>query len=174
MGQEPTITLSIRESGERPNTTYLFHILLDGKALISNQSLSLPDSQAVREISAAPAPFSSRAAGRRKTPVLSGLWERGFLTSGWPLRGRRSRPRCLGNSAFAGNSLGDSFILNFPWELLLHLKESSSASIPVSKSAAFPAPISRWPPFQESYGLGPCACSLWPAPQGFSRLWTTE
>ena len=30
MGQDPTITLSIKEAGERPNSTYLFHIQLDG------------------------------------------------------------------------------------------------------------------------------------------------
>ena len=51
MGQEPTITLSIKEAGEHPNSTYLFHILLNGTPLTSNQSLSLQDSQAVREIS---------------------------------------------------------------------------------------------------------------------------
>jgi hypothetical protein len=39
MGQDPTITLAIKEAGERPNSTYLFHIQLDGKVLTSNQSL---------------------------------------------------------------------------------------------------------------------------------------
>jgi hypothetical protein len=51
MGEEPTIALSIKEAGEHPNNTYLFHILLKGIPLTSNQSLSLQDSQAVREIS---------------------------------------------------------------------------------------------------------------------------
>jgi hypothetical protein len=51
MSQESIITLSIEESGERPNSTYLFHVLLDGKAITSNQSLSLQDSRAVREVS---------------------------------------------------------------------------------------------------------------------------
>jgi len=50
MVQEPTITLSINESGDRPNSTYLFHVFLDGKPLTS-QSLSTSDSAAVREIS---------------------------------------------------------------------------------------------------------------------------
>jgi len=45
MGQDPTITLSIKEAGERPNGTYLFHILLNGTPLTSNQSLSLQDSK---------------------------------------------------------------------------------------------------------------------------------
>ena len=51
MGQDPTITLSIKEAGERPNITYLFHIQFDGNVITSNQSLSLSDSQAVREVS---------------------------------------------------------------------------------------------------------------------------
>ncbi len=49
--QQPTITLSIKESGAPPNTTYIFHISLDGHPLLTNKSLSLPDSQKVREIS---------------------------------------------------------------------------------------------------------------------------
>ena len=58
MGQEPTITLSIKEAGERPNSTYLFHILQNGTPLTSNQSLSLPESQAVREGKAALRPLA--------------------------------------------------------------------------------------------------------------------
>ena len=49
--QQPTITLSIKESGAPPSTTYLFHISLDGHPILTNQSLSLPDSETVRQIS---------------------------------------------------------------------------------------------------------------------------
>ncbi|MCK9442196.1 MAG: hypothetical protein M0Q13_12345, partial [Methanothrix sp.] len=51
MVRDPAITLFIKESGERPNTTYLFQIFLNGNLITSNQSLSLPDSRAVRVIS---------------------------------------------------------------------------------------------------------------------------
>jgi hypothetical protein len=47
MAQEPTITLSISLSGEQPISTYRFHIMLDGKVLASNQSLSIDDSKKV-------------------------------------------------------------------------------------------------------------------------------
>jgi hypothetical protein len=48
MDKQPTITLSIKESGAPPNTTYLFHISLDGRVVLTNQSLSLPESQRLR------------------------------------------------------------------------------------------------------------------------------
>jgi len=51
MDKQPTITLSIKESGAPPNATYLFHISLDGRALLTNQSLSPQDSEKLREIS---------------------------------------------------------------------------------------------------------------------------
>jgi hypothetical protein len=51
MGQEPTITLSIKEFGDRPNSYYQFHVFLDDRPILSNQSLSSSDSAAVREIS---------------------------------------------------------------------------------------------------------------------------
>ena len=51
MDPQPTITLSIKESGAPPNTTYLFHISLDGHPILTNQSLSPQDSETVREIS---------------------------------------------------------------------------------------------------------------------------
>jgi hypothetical protein len=51
MTQQPTITLSIKESGAPPNATYLFHISLDSQLILTNQSLSLPDSEKLREIS---------------------------------------------------------------------------------------------------------------------------
>ena len=93
MSQESTITLSISESGEHPNSTYLFHILLDGRVLTSNQSLSLPDSRRVREISAdfgalfeqGCRPKKDSAAQRALGKQLFDLW----LASSWI----RSRPR---------------------------------------------------------------------------------
>jgi len=51
MSQEPVITLSIKELGDRPNSYYQFHVLLDKSPILTNESLSVSDSGAVREIS---------------------------------------------------------------------------------------------------------------------------
>jgi hypothetical protein len=51
MGQEQMITLSINELGDRPNSYYQFHVLLDGIPILTNEGLSVSDSEAVREIS---------------------------------------------------------------------------------------------------------------------------
>ena len=83
MVQDQTITLSVKEAGERPNATYLFHVFLNGNTITSNQSLSLPDSRAVAVRSpTALGLFSSRAACRKKMLTPSEPWERSSSTSG--------------------------------------------------------------------------------------------
>lgn len=120
MGQDPTITLSIKEAGEHTNRTYLFHILLNGTPLISNQSLSLPDSQAVRELSRS---FGSlfeqgcrsemdadaqRALGKQLFDLwLASSWEK--ITAAVP----------VGALRFLIIASEIPEILNLPWELLL-------------------------------------------------------
>ena len=121
MSQEPTITLSIKDAGERPNTTYLFHILLNGTPLTSNQSLSLPDSQAVREISRSFGSFfeqdrckpemdadAQKALGKQLFDLwLAPSWDK--ITAAVPV----SMLRFLVIVSEAPE------ILNLPWELLL-------------------------------------------------------
>jgi hypothetical protein len=120
MGQDPTITLSIKEAGERPNSTYIFYIQLDGKVLTSNQSLSLPDSRSVREISCS---FGSlfeqgckpemdadaqRALGKQLFDLwLAPSWEK--ITAAVP----------VGALRFLVIASDIPEILNLPWELLL-------------------------------------------------------
>jgi hypothetical protein len=120
MGQEPTITLSIKESGERPNSTYLFHVLLDGKAITSNQSLSLQGSRVVREVSQSFGALfeqgcrpekdadSQRALGKQLFDLwLAPSWEK--IKAGVP----------VGALRFLVIASEAPEILNLPWELLL-------------------------------------------------------
>jgi hypothetical protein len=120
MGQEPAITLSIKESGEHPASTYHYHILLNGSPIISNQSLSLPESQAVRELSRSfTALFeggcrpeidadAQRALGRQ----LFSLW----LAPSWE-KIRAAVP--VGSLSFLVIASEVPEILNLPWEILL-------------------------------------------------------
>ena len=120
MGQDPTITLSIKESGDRPNSSYLFHVFLDGKPLTS-QGLSPSDSAAVREISrdygsifeqCGCRPEKDASAQRALGARLFSLW----LASSWDkiLAGLPS-----GSSRLLVIASEAPEILNLPWELAL-------------------------------------------------------
>ena len=121
MGQDPTITLSIKEAGERPNNTYLFHIQLDGNVITSNQSLSLPDSRSVREISRS---FGSLFEQDRCRPEMDADAQRAlgkqlfdlWLASSWE-KITASVP--VGSLRFLVVASEIPEILNLPWELLL-------------------------------------------------------
>ena len=148
MGQEPTITLSIKESGERPNTTYLFHILLDGKALTSNQSLSLPDSQAVREISRSFGalfeqgcrPEKDADAQRALGKQLFDLW----LASSWE-KIKAAVP--VGSLRFLVIASEIPEILNLPWELLLPPDSDFLGINPLFRIRRFPSSAKQMAPF---------------------------
>ena len=119
MAQQPVITLSIKESGAPPNATYLFHIFLDGRALLTNQSLSLPDSQKLREISRS---FSSLFEQACRPEMEAGaeaalgaqLFAL-FLASSWE-KIRAAVPS--GSTRFLVIASDAPEILNLPWELL--------------------------------------------------------
>jgi hypothetical protein len=51
MTKDAIITLSINEAGIPPQSTYLFHFMVDANVVASNQSLSPDESKTVREIS---------------------------------------------------------------------------------------------------------------------------
>jgi tetratricopeptide (TPR) repeat protein len=158
MGQDPTITLSIKESGERPNTTYLFHILLDRKALTSNQSLSLPDSQAVREISRSFAalfeggsrPEKDAGAQRALGKQLFDLW----LAPSWE-KIRAAVP--VGALRFLIIASEVSEILNFPWELLLppSPEDDSLGIAPLLRIRRLPSSARQMAPFTGELRPGP-------------------
>ena len=120
MVQEPTITLSINESGDRPNSIYLFHVFLDGKPL-SSQSFSQSDSAAVRKISRSFGslferggcrPEKDAAAQRALGTRLFSLW----LAPAWD---KILAARPSGSSSFLVIASEAPEILNLPWELLL-------------------------------------------------------
>ncbi len=140
MGQEPTITLSIKEAGEHPNSTYLFHILLNGNPITSNQSLSLPDSRAVREISRSFGALfeqgrmpekdadAQRALGRQ----LFDLW----LATSWE-KIRAVVP--VGSLRFLVIASEIPEILNLPWELLLPPESDFLGINPLFRIRRFPS-----------------------------------
>jgi hypothetical protein len=119
MDKQPTITLSIKESGAPPNTTYLFHISLDGRALLTNQSLSLPDSEKLRQISRsfsflfeqACRPEKDAASQAALGAQLFELW----LAPSWE-KIRAAVPS--GSIRFLTIASDAPEILNLPWELL--------------------------------------------------------
>ena len=140
MGQEPAITLSIKESGERLDTTYLFHILLDGKALTCNQSLSLPDSRAIREISRSFSalfeqgciPEKDADAQRALGKQLFDLW----LATSWE-KIKAEMPS--GTHRFLVIASEAPEILNLPWELLLPPESDFLGINPLFRIRRFPS-----------------------------------
>ena len=140
MGQDPTITLSIKEAGERSNNTYLFHIQLDGNVITSNRSLSLPDSRSVREISRS---FGSlfeqgcrpemdadaqRAMGKQLFDLwLAPSWDK--ITAAVPVSALR----------FLVIASDIPEILNLPWELLLPPESDFLGINPLFRIRRFPS-----------------------------------
>lgn len=120
MALEPTITLFINESGDRPNSSYLFHVFLDGKPLTS-QSLSPSDSAAVREISRSFGslfeqggcrPENDASAQRALGARLFSLW----LAFSWD---KILAATPSGSSRLLVIASEAPEILNLPWELVL-------------------------------------------------------
>ena len=119
MTQQPTITLSIKESGAPPSTTYIFHISLDGHPLLTNQSLSSQDSEKLRQISRR---YSSLFEQSYRPEMDAGaeaaLGARLFalfLASSWE-KIRAALPS--GSTRFLVIASSSPEILNLPWELL--------------------------------------------------------
>ena len=92
--QNQSSSLSIKESGAPPNATYLFHIFLDGRALLTNQSLSLPDSQKLREISRSFSSLFEQACRPEMDAGAEAALGAQLFRSSWPHPGRRSARRC--------------------------------------------------------------------------------
>ncbi len=121
MVQEPTITLSINESGDRPNSTYLFHVFLDGKPLASNQSLSPSDSEKVREISRTFGTLFERGGLRPEKDAAAQRALGARLFSLWlaPVWDKIQEAMPSGSSRLLVIASEVPEILNLPWELLL-------------------------------------------------------
>ena len=120
MVQQQVITLSIKESGAPPNSTYLFHISLDGHPILTNQSLSPQDSEKLLQISRS---YSSLFEQSCRPEMEAGaeaalgaqLFDL-FLASSWE-KIRSAVPS--GSTRLLVIASDASEILNLPWELLL-------------------------------------------------------
>jgi tetratricopeptide (TPR) repeat protein len=148
MGQEPTITLSIKEAGEHPNSTYLFHILLNGNPITCNQSLSLPESQTVRELSRCfGSLFEQKCMPVKEADAQRALGRQLFnhwLASSWE-KIRAAVP--VGSLRFLVIASEVPEILNLPWELL-HPPDSDFLGIdPLFRIRRFPSTARQMAPF---------------------------
>ena len=149
MGQDPTITLSIKEAGVRPNSTYLFHIQLDGNVITSNQSLSLQDSQAVREISRS---FSSLFEQDRCRPEMDADAQRAlgkqlfdlWLAPSWE---KITAAVSVGALRFLVIASEVPEILNLPWELLLPPEGDFLGINPLFRIRRFPSTFKQMATF---------------------------
>jgi hypothetical protein len=156
MGHEPTITLSIKETGEHPVSTYHYHILLDGNPITSNQSLSPSESQAVRELSRSFAALfeqwcrpekdaeAQRALGRQ----LFDLW----LASSWE-KIRAAVPVSALWFLVVASEVPE--ILNLPWELLLPPESDFLGINPLFRIRRFPSSARQMAPFTGELRPGP-------------------
>ena len=120
MGQEPTITLSIGESGSHPNSTYRFNVMLDDKVLASNLDLSFEDSKKVREISHSfGALFEQGCRPKKEAEAQKVLGKQLFnlwLASSWE-KIKAGVP--VGSMRFLVIASDVPEVLNLPWEFLL-------------------------------------------------------
>ena len=175
MNPQPTITLSIKESGAPPNTTYLFHISLDGHPLLTNQSLSFPDSEKLRQLSRSYSSLFEQAcrpemdAGAEAAlgAQLFGF----FLASSWE-KIRAALPS--GRTRFLTIASDNPEILNLPWEMLLPPEGDFLGLDPLFAIRRLPGSVKKLESFTGSCGPGPCACSSWPALPPIRPLWTTS
>jgi tetratricopeptide (TPR) repeat protein len=117
--QESTIVLSIRETGTPAQRAFLFHILVDGEVVASNQSLSPDESQAVRAFSRRyHALFEQRYAPRIAADNLKALGAELFnlwLAQAWGKIAAKV-PSGARRLLVIASDVPD--VLNLPWELL--------------------------------------------------------
>jgi len=144
MGQDPTITLSIKESGVHPNTNYLFHIFLNENPVTSNQSLSLPDSRAVREISRSfGALFEQGCRPEKDADGQRALGKQLFdfwLATSWE-KIKSGVPVCALRFLVIASDVPE--ILNLPWELLLPLDSDFLGINPLFRIRRFPSSVKQ-------------------------------
>jgi CHAT domain len=113
------IQLSISESGSGSGAMFTFHLDLDGTVLASNQGLTVPQSQAVRELSFRYGLLLEQRrlpqlAREELTAIGAQLFEL-WLAASW----QRLSPRLgLGDQRTLVIASDRASVLNLPWELL--------------------------------------------------------
>ena len=113
------IQLSISESGLGSGAVFTFHLYLDGKVLASNQGLTVPQSQAVRELSFRYGLlFEQRRLPQLAREELAAIGAQMFelwLAPSWQ---RLSAKLGLGDQRILVIASDRASVLNLPWELL--------------------------------------------------------
>ncbi len=116
--KECTITLSIRETADKQRV-FMFNILLDGKVIVSNQSLSPADSQAMRDFSRRyNLMFEQRGQPSIASDNLKALGSELFniwFVKHWSKITEKIQPGTMRLLVIASD-IAD--ILNLPWELM--------------------------------------------------------
>ena len=119
MAKDSIITLSVDEAGTPPEATFLFHVMVDGEVVASNQSLSPEESKAVREISRRyNGLFEGGCMPKLAAEKLAALGSELFalwLASSWEKMRAKAAPGSRRLLVIASD-LPD--VLNLPWELL--------------------------------------------------------
>ena len=119
MTKDSIITLSVDEAGTPPEATFLFHVMVDGEVVASNQSLSPEESKAVREISRRyNGLFEGGCMPKLAAEKLAALGSELFalwLASSWEKMRAKAAPGSRRLLVIASD-LPD--VLNLPWELL--------------------------------------------------------
>ena len=163
MDPQPTITLSIKESGAPPNTTYLFHISLDGHPLLTNQSLSPQDSEKLRQISSSfGSLFEQSCRPEMEAGAEAALGARLFalfLASSWE-KIRAALPS--GSARFLTIASDAPEVLNLPWELLRPPEGDFLGLDPLFAIRRLPGSEKKLESFSGELRPRPCACSSWP------------
>src|SRR2546423_7461057 len=117
--QNPTILLSIRETGTTDQPVFLFNVLIDDEVIASNQSLATAESQNVRELSRRyNALFEQRYAPQIASDALKTIGAELFdiwLARVWD----KVREKCpTGSARLLARASDGADVLNLPWELL--------------------------------------------------------
>jgi len=119
MTKDSIITLSINEVGTTPQSTFLFHVMVDGEVVSSNQSLSAEDSKAVREISRRyNALFEGGCAPELAAETMTSLGAELFdlwLAGSWE---KIKAKVALGSLRLLVIASDLPDVLNLPWELV--------------------------------------------------------
>ena len=116
---EPLITLDIKEAGDGDGRVFLYEVQLDGEVIAANQTLSVADSQTVRELSQQyNALFERRYAPGLVSDdlkVIGGQLFNIWLKDAWPPIAARLQAGTRRALVIASEI---AEILNLPWELL--------------------------------------------------------
>ena len=116
---EALITLDIKEAGDGDSRVFLYQVQLNGHLIAANQSLSVAESQTVRDLSKQyNALFESRHVPGITSSELQVMGSQLFniwLKQSWPQITKQLRPGAR-RALIIASEIAE--VLNLPWELL--------------------------------------------------------